>query len=164
MADEFDLELDEGQEDVSKAEKRIKNLSEKVKTTAQERDEFAKAKADEETKRLAAEKERDFFKNFTPLTSKYQGAAEFQTEIWDKVKTGYTEEDATVAVLVNKGKYTPPPQAPEPLAPRENPAGGSAATAMPGTGDKTLTEMSRDEKRAQLEEISSRGDLRFGKG
>ena len=66
--------------------------------------------------------------------------------------SGYTVEDATVAVLAKEGKLT---GMPTPQPPVENPAGGSAITNL-GGGEKSLNEMSRDEKRAAL--VDALGD------
>ena len=154
MAEEdVDIDLDlEGQE--SKSEIRIKDLSHKVKVTSEERDELNKVKETLEQEKASLSKEVDFFKNFTPLTAKYQGALEYQDQIKEKHLAGYELEDATIAVLAKEGKFTP--QA-APPAPKENPAGGSASNATPG--EKTLQDMNRDELREQLIEAEKRGDI-----
>lgn len=149
MADE-DLGLEEG-EIKNKVEKRIKDLSEKVKTASQERDELSKAKAEAETARASAEKERDFFSSFSDMTGKYPGASEYKDAIKEKVLAGYDPEDATVSVLAKEGKlsnYTPP-------ARTESPAGGSASTTMRNEGYKTVGEMTKAEKRAELERMEA---------
>ncbi len=157
MADEeLDLDLDLGNEDQNiknnKVERRIKDLSEKVKLTSEERDELASAKAKAEAERDSLSKERDFFKDFSTSASKYPGATEYQDKILEKVKLGYTVEDATVSVLNAEGKFSP--TAAE--SSRESPAGGSATNSMKGDGDKTLAEMTQAEKRAVLEKELSR--------
>jgi hypothetical protein len=160
MADDLDLDLDlvDDQDRVNKSEKRIKDLSEKVKTTAEERDAERKAKADEEAKRIAAEKDRDFFKDFSTSTAKYPGAAEYQDQIREKVLAGYDVEDATISILAREGRYTP--QAPTPVAPpKDFPAGGSAVNTIRTGGEKSLGEMTRDEKLQALREAESKGDL-----
>lgn len=158
MADEelLDLDLDQG-EVPNRTEKRIKDLSEKVKTTATERDDFAKGKADEESKRIAVEKERDFFKNFNTVSSKYQGAADYQDKILEKVKSGYDVEDATISILAKEGKYQPQ-AAPPP--PKESPAGGSATTTLK-SGEKSLEEMTREEKKAAVQDSLNKGEISF---
>lgn len=148
MADE--LELD----DINRTEKRIKDLSSTVKTTSEERDAANAAKEAAEAARLAAEKERDFFKGFSEVSTKYQGASEHQDKIWDKVKNGYTVEDATVAVMNSEGKLVPPP--PAPLAPA---AGGSAPMPSLELSQKPLEEMSREDKRATLMGLEKKGDI-----
>lgn len=153
MAEELELELEDS--NINKTEERIKNLSTKVRDTASERDE-AKAKADTEAQaRLAAEKERDFFKNLSTLTGKFPAASEFSNDIWDKVKAGYSEEDAAVAVLNAKGKLMP--QTIE-SAPLESAGGGSAVVNLPN-GEPSLETMTREEKRQALMDIEKEGEL-----
>ena len=156
MADELlDLDLEEGQEGESKAEKRIKSLSEKVKATSQERDELAKAKEAEAAERAKAEKERDFYKGFSEVAGKYQGAAEYQGKIWEKVNSGYSIEDATTSTLISEGRFQPQ------AAPvnRESPAGGSASNTLKGGDQKSVRDMTPDEKRSALLEAEQKGEL-----
>ena len=162
MADELELDLDQNldpDQGQVKQDKRIKDLSEKVKLTSQERDELAKAKEEETRLRIEAEKERDFFKNFNPLVTKYQGAAEYQDKIKEKVMAGYSAEDATVSILVQEGKYTPPVA---PAAPKESPAGGSAINTLSPQGNKPLGEMTREERKTALEEVIAKGEISLG--
>src|SRR3990167_6378974 len=134
MADELDLDLDstEEQEKINKVEKRIKDLSEKVRLTSTERDDFAKAKEQAEVEKSAALKDVDFYKNFSTVSSKYTGSAEYQDKIKEKVMAGYDLEDATISILAKEGKFTPQ------VAPleKESPAGGSAPTTLK-SGEKT---------------------------
>lgn len=159
MADEIDLDLDltnEEEEKINKVEKRIKDLSEKVKLTAQERDELIKTKEESEVKIIAAQKEVEFYKGFTPLTSKYPGSAEYQDKILEKHKAGYDLEEATISVLFKEGKLTIP--APPP-PPKENPAGGSAVNQIKSGEPKPVSEMTQMEKLEALKEAERRGDL-----
>lgn len=156
MADE-ELELDLGDEDITRKDNRIKSLSDKVKLTSQERDTIAKAKEEETLARANAEKERDFYKGFNPMTTKYPGSADFQEKILEKSKLGLDIEEATLLVMAKEGKYTPPPVKEE----KESAAGGSATTGLPGGGSKSLSEMSREEKRAALVEAETRGDFKL---
>lgn len=153
MADELDLDLadsaSEEQEQISKAEKRIKSLSEKVKLTSQERDELASAKEKVEAEKAQALKDVDFFKNFNTLTSKYPGSSEFQDKIKEKFNQGYELEDATISELVKAGRFTPP--TPE-VARKESPAGGSASNTVRSGGEKPLSEMTQAERRKLLED------------
>lgn len=150
MADELNLDLDENNnEDINRNEERFKKLSEKVKLTAKERDEL-KAEAEKvKAEKEALAKEAEFYKGFTKVSSKYQGAADYQDKIWEKVKSGYAIEDAAVSTLVSEGKYMPPPT-PET---KETVAGGSAATGITDS-DKSINEMSTEEKRKQIEKLS----------
>ncbi len=121
----------------SRPENRFKDLSEKVETTAKERDE-ANAKA------VAAEKEVEFYKGFSKVSSKYEGASDYQDKILEKVNSGYDLEDATISVLAKAGKLQNSLQA------RQSPAGGSASTAIQAGDDKPVSEMTTAEKREKL--------------
>lgn len=138
-----DLTTDDGQESTpvektSRPDNRFKDLSEKVETTAKERDE-ATAKAE------AAQKEVEFYKGFTKVSSKYEGASDYQDKILEKVNSGYDLEDATISVLAKAGKFTAPVK-----ERGESPAGGSASTSMTGADDKPINEMTQAEKREKL--------------
>lgn len=154
MADELELDLTEEQ-DINKTQERIKNLSSKVKSASEERDTAKAAVETAETARLAAEKERDFFKEFSSTNAKYPAASEYQDQIKEKVLAGYTVEDATVSVLNKEGKFTPTVQ----QAPQQNVAGGSAPNQVLQTGNKPVSDMSRDERRQALVEAEARGDI-----
>ena len=160
MADEFDLDqLDTDLEKENKVEKRIKDLSEKVRLTSEERDEKEKLLKESGDKIVGLEKERDFFSSFGDSVAKYPQASEFKDAIKEKVLHGYSVEDATVSVLAKEGKLeTKAPASPPPL-PRENPAGGSAINQPIVGGQKPVNQMTRDEKRAALVEAEARGDL-----
>lgn len=155
MADELDLDLDldEGSEINNRAEKRLKDLSEKVRITAKERDEIAQAKKELEQQKAIAEKERDFFASFSDSVGKYPNASEYKDNIKEKVLAGYTVEDATVAVLAREGKL----QMTQPVIEKPSPAGGSATTGL--VSEKKVHEMSREEKLAALMEAEKRGEL-----
>ena len=158
MTDELDIDLDQLEQDINiknKVEKRIKDLSEKVKTTSEERDSLLKAKQQLEIERDSVSKERDFYSKFSDSTAKYAGANDYKDKILEKVKAGYDVEDATVAVLAREGKLSPAAQVVE----KDTVAGGSATTAMKGDGNKSLSEMTKDEKRQALMEGDSKGEL-----
>jgi hypothetical protein len=158
MADELELDLEQLDENINnqnKVEKRITDLSQKVKDTSTERDEAnAKAQAEADA-RLAAEKERDFFKDFSTQSSKYPGAAEHQDKILEKFNAGYSLEDAVVSVLNTEGKLTSQPKTVE----REPVAGGSAVNQPSMGGDKEIAQMTQAERREKLLEAQARGDL-----
>ncbi len=156
MADELELDLEEGQEEINREKTRNKGLSEKVIQTAKERDEFAANLEKEKAEKAAALKDADFYKNFSTVTSKYQGSAEYQEQIRERVNKGYDLEEATVAVLAKEGKFVPP-SVPQP--PRESPAGGSAVNTFKSGGDKTVGDMTQAERRSALMEAEKRGDL-----
>lgn len=156
MTDELDLDqLDAGMERDNKVEKRIKDLSEKVKLTSEERDEKDKLLAQERTEKEALVKERDFLNSFGDQISKYPEAAGFKDKIKERVLKGYSVEDATTAVLVAEGKYTPP----KVERPMETVAGGSAVTVHQTGGEKPINQLTQAEKRAKLVEAEARGDI-----
>lgn len=132
--------VEQAQPKISRPDNRFKDLSEKVETTAKERDE-ATAKAD------AAQKEVEFYKGFSKISSKYEGAADYQDKILEKVNSGYDLEDATVSVLAKAGKLNAS------QAQRSSPAGGSASTAIKAGDEKPVGEMTVTEKRAALLEL-----------
>lgn len=150
MADEQIEQVEEVVEEETQTNKsrgieRNKDLSEKVKLTAEERDKERQA-------REAAEKEVSFYKGFTKITSKYPQAADHEDKIREKVLAGYDVEDAAVAVLNKAGKLIPPKQD------KEIVAGGSAIN-QPAQGVKTPREMSQAERLAALKEAEARGDI-----
>ena len=145
-----DVQLDDDQQE-SKVEKRIKQLSNKVKLTSQERDELAKANKKLEAERDSAKREAEFSSSFTE-NPHYQIAKEYKDKIKEKVSGGYSVEDAVVAVLAKEGKLNA-------IQAVENPAGGSA-TNPPMTGElKPLKDMTLQEKRAEVEKAIDRGDI-----
>ena len=154
--EDLNLDLDNLEvqaEEKLKVKNRFEKLSEKVITTSRERDEaLAKVQTEADAK-LNAEKERDFYKDFSANVSKYPNASEYQDKFLEKVRVGYTTEDAMVAVLAKEGKLTS--EAPQVSSPQVE--GGSAATQM--GGEKTLETMTADEKFAALTEIDKTGDL-----
>ena len=155
MAEELELDLTEGNETINKTEERIKNLSSKAKTFAEERDaERSRAEAEAQA-RADAEKGRDFYKTFSTLATKYPGATDYQDKILEKVKAGYSEEDATVSVLNAEGKFNP--TAPE-QAPVMSAGGGSAPITIP-MQDQTIDSMSREDKRQALMDIEKEGGV-----
>lgn len=138
-----------------KAKNRFEQLSEKVILTSKERDE-AKANAESLTEaKLNAEKERDFYKDFSANVSKYPNASEFQDKILEKVKGGYSTEDAMVSVLAKEGKLNIASEASR-GAPTQA-EGGSAPTAL--GGDKNPNDMNIEDKRSALMEADKSGDL-----
>lgn len=155
MADEILEEIHNEENNIqedNKVEKRIKELSNKVKTTSQERDDLVAAKKESDAERDNAKKEVEFYSAFSDTTDKYPNAKDFKDQIKEKVLVGYSVEDAAVAVLAKEGKLTAPKVS-------TNVAGGSA-TNVPISGEsKPLSEMTRDEKRAELLKAIERGDI-----
>lgn len=128
----------------SRAEERIKQLSDKVELTAKERDEF-------KTLNETTTRERDFYKDFSEVVGSHPTAKNHQDEIKDKVLKGYSVQDATFAVLGAAGELGGEAK----TATTPQVAGGSAATAMPQGGEKSPSEMTQAERRAQLEKVMS---------
>ena len=149
--DENELNLDLDNLEVQAEEKlKVKNRFEKLS----EKVILASAKAQAETDaRVNAEKERDFYKDFSANVSKYPNASEYQDKIFEKVRSGYSTEDAMVAVLVREGKFSS--EAPQISSPQVE--GGSAPTTI--SGDKDLNLMTAAEKLAALTEADKTGDL-----
>jgi phage shock protein A len=155
---EVEIDLDRYQQNAEeklKVKNRFEKLSEKVILTTKEKEEAeARAKAESDA-RLKVEKERDFYKDFSQVSSKYPHAASYQDKILEKVNSGYSAEDAAISILAKEGKLQPITA--DTIAPSFNPAGGSASTAMTDSMDKNPAEMSRDELRKALMEQEKQG-------
>ena len=159
MADDETLDLEQLDKEIegeNRVEKRIKDLSEKVRLTAEERDAIKK-RVDEEANRASGlQKEVEFLNSFGDQLTKYPDAASYRDQIKEKVLKGYSMEDATVSTLASEGKLKPKEQE----VSVDNVAGGSATVNQPITGgQKKVSEMSRDEKRAELLKAEQRGDI-----
>lgn len=156
MDDELNLDdLEVQAEEKLKVKNRFEKLSEKVISTSKEKDEaLAKVQTEAEA-RVNAEKERDFYKDFSANVSKYPNASEFQDKILEKVKGGYSTEDAMVAVLAKEGKLNIPSS--QVQSPNIQVEGGSAPTYS--EGGKTLQDMTAAEKLTALAEADKAGDL-----
>jgi len=146
-------EIDEIINEPSEASKRISQLSGEVKQVAEERE--AAQKAADEAKAAAEEasRERDFYAGFADIVADNPAAKDHKDDILTKVKSGYTVQDATFAVLGAAGKIGTPVSEPEVIA------GGSATTTPPSTVTKTVKEMDVSELRNALVEAENRGDL-----
>lgn len=159
MADELlDLEgLDDEINNTNKVEKRIKDLSQGKKDALELADTERVAKEAEATARASAEKERDFYKDFSGVATKYPGASEYQDVIKEKVTTsGYSIEDATITTLAAQGKLN----IAAPQVERETVAGGSTLNQLPSSGGvKTVAEMSQEERKQSIMEAEKRGDI-----
>lgn len=140
-------EIDEIIEQPSESQQRITKLSKDVKTTSEERD---AAKAEAETAKTAqaeAEKKAQFAEGFADIVADNPAAKEFKADIQTKVMSGYSLEDATFAVLGKAGKLNQPKIESQPA----QFTGGSATTNLPQQGtEKSVGEMSQDERRAEL--------------
>lgn len=135
-----------------KAKNRFDQLSEKVIQEKLEKDALAKERDEANKKATDASKERDFYKDFSANISKYPNASEYQDKILEKVRSGYSTEDAMVSVLAKEGKLTS-----QPAESRLQVEGGSAPTIT--GGNKSIHDMTKAEKYAALIEAEKSGDL-----
>lgn len=156
MENELDLDLDniEAQEKQKlQVKDRFAKLSSDYSQTKKEKEE-AEAKVNAEAEaRLQAEKERDFYKSFSQISSKHPEASNYQDQILERVNKGMDTEEATVAVLYKEGKlntFTPQPEI-------GNVAGGSAPNT-PGV-EKDYHDMNLDEKRDVMMGLEKSGEL-----
>ena len=154
--DELNLDLDTVQSETEnklQVKDRFAKLTEKgleAEKKAQEAEARAKAEAERAEK---AEKDLNFFKNFSQISSKHPGATDYQDQIKERVDRGYDPEEAVLAVLAKEGKLTsqPAPQA------RPNVEGGSAQTNLGEGGTKSVSEMSQTEKMEALLQAEKEG-------
>lgn len=145
----------ERQNQETEAQKRIKQLSEKVRLTSEERDEKDNLLKERDTKIAELERENVFNSGFVDVLTTHLAAKDHKDEIKAKVLSGYTVEDATFAVLGKAGKLGQPQASHEPA----NPAGGSASTTLPQGGTKKFEDMSREEKREALMQAEREGGI-----
>lgn len=145
--DEFGNEIITSSEP-SEAQKRITQLSDKVRVASEERDAEKAARESLEAKVVEAERKAAFSDGFSDILSENPAAKDFKADIQAKVMSGYTVEDAAFAVLGKAGKLGPQ-VAPTPSA--SEVAGGSATVTAPQNGDKPISDMSQSERRAKLE-------------
>lgn len=139
----------------SEAQKRITQLSEKVRLTSEERDEQKRLLGERDVKIAELERENTFNSGFMDVLGSHPAAKDHKDEIKEKVLAGYTPEDATYAVLGKVGKLGAP-KAPDSVSP----AGGSAAISVPQSGGiKAPHEMNKEELRTAVLAAQDRGDI-----
>lgn len=151
MSDELDLELDlteEEGEKKSRVKERITKLATEKTEALKKAEAEVKAREGAEARAKELEKEMSFYKGFSNVATKYQGAHEYQDKILEKVRSGYDVEDATLAILAKEGKL----QQKAPETPKESAAGGSATNSLP-QGEKSVGEMSQSERKSKLSEL-----------
>lgn len=153
-----DLDLDKLEGEINQKnaiEDRFRNL------TAARKEAEAKAEAEAlktkelETKLAQVEKEKQFLSSFSDSVTKFPGAAEYRDKIQEKFNSGYSLEDAAVAILHAEGKLTPQ-QTP---VVRESPAGGSAINQIQQPQNKTIAGMSKEDMLNALKEAEQKGDI-----
>ncbi len=98
------------------------------------------------------EKENIFLNSFSNVTAKFPTASEYKDKIKEKVMSGYSVDDATVAVLHAENKLSSTPV-------MGNVAGGSATNQITQSAQKTPQEMSSAERWSALKEAEKKGDL-----
>ena len=156
MENELDLDLDNIEEQEKQkllVKDRFAKLSSDYSQTRKEKEEVeAKLKTEADAK-IQAEKERDFYKSFSQISSKHPNASEYQDQILERVNKGMDTEEATIAVLYKEGKLS----FPSPQIDTSNVAGGSAPNT-PGV-EKDFHEMTLDEKKEVMMDLEKKGDL-----
>lgn len=129
----------------SRAQERIRELSEKVELTSKERDEKDRILKETTDKVAALEKENAFNSGFADVLGWHSAAKDHKDEIRAKVLAGYSVKDATWAVLGEAGKLGGTIQ-----APIASPAGGSAPNQIQQDATKSVAEMTQQERREAL--------------
>lgn len=141
-------------EEKVKVKNRFEELSTKVILEAKAKEAEAEARKKAEAERDSFAKERDFYKDFSSNVAKYPNAAQFQDKILEKVRSGYSTEDAMISVLVREGKLESSSSTSQSQMQVE---GGSSATSFSGT--KSIGDMTPAEKLAALTELDRDGTL-----
>lgn len=150
MAEEQNVDLEqttpEAQEEkTNKVEERFNKLSGKISTAEKSKEEAEAVAVEATANQVLAEKDRDFYKNFSEISNKYPGAGDFQDQIKEKVDAGMSLDDATVTIMHAEGRLTPMTQEVD----KTEVVGGSAVTQNPDA-TKTVSEMTQEEKREEL--------------
>ncbi len=146
MTDENIIQTAPSPVELTRAEDRIRQLSDKVELTSKERDEM-KVLVGERDKTIAdLQKENAFNSGFSDILGTHPAAKDHKDEIKAKVLAGYTPEDAAFAVLGKAGKLG---NTAEVVAPQV--AGGPSAVNNTQTGEKSVQDMTQAERRARLE-------------
>lgn len=143
-------------EEKLKDKNRYEKLSESVIKEKLEKEAIAKARDEALKSANDLAKERDFYKDFSVNVTKYPGASEYQDRILEKVRSGYSTEDAMVSVLAKEGKLNTASSQPV-QQPYVQVEGGSAPNLS--GGNKSLLDMTPAEKLAALSDADKSGDL-----
>lgn len=125
----------------SEAQKRITQLSDKLKIEGTARENAEKRAAD-------AEKKAVFSEGYANMVATNPAAKEFKADIEAKFMSGYTVEDATLATLAKAGRLG----IPQSLQPTAGDIAGGSAPVNPSQGgaQKSISEMTQAEKRTEL--------------
>lgn len=154
--DDLNLDLDSieaNAQEKLQTKDRFAKLTEKGLEAERARAEAEVAKTEALAKATALEKERDFFKSFSQISSKHPEAANYQDQILERVNRGMDAEEATIATLYKEGKLTQAPVQQQ----RITAEGGSAQTNLGDGGAKDVKEMSTDEKMNALLQAEKEG-------
>lgn len=131
---------------VNPVEARITDLSSKVRTASEERDAAI-------SKVAAAERKAEFSDGFVDMVLANPAAKDYKADIQAKFDAGYTLQDATFAVLGAAGKLGTP------QVERRPAQGGSAPNNITPQSNKSVEQMSREERRQALVNAEKAGDL-----
>ena len=134
-------------------EERVRKAISDKKEAEAKFEQAEKARLEYEAKLSAMEKQTKFLEDFSTVTTKFPTASEFKDKIRDKVASGYSVDDATVAVLHAEGKLSSSP------VQSGNVAGGSAPNQITNSPQKTVKEMASTERWAALREAELKGDI-----
>ncbi len=154
--DDLNLDLDSLQDNVEQklqVKDRFAKLTEKgieAERKAQEAETKANAEAERASK---AERDLQFYKSFSQISSKHPEATNYQDQILERVNKGMDTEEATVAVLYKEGKlnYAAPQQDLGQIT-------GGSAPNTPGI-EKDFHDMNLEEKRVVMNELEKTGEL-----
>lgn len=132
----------------SEAQKRITQLSDKVRTTSEERDEKNRLLKESTEKIATLERENTFNSGFVDVLSTHTAAKDHRDDIKAKVlSTGMSVEDAAYAVLGKAGKLG----GTHTSNPTHQVAGSTTAPNNPQiSGEKKVAEMTQAERRDAL--------------
>lgn|SRR3990167_313353 len=151
-----ELNLDTIEQDINSknaVEERVRNSISAKKEAEAKAEASEKARQEAEAKLVSMEKETSFLNSFSDVTAKFPTASEYKDKIKEKVMSGYSVDDATVAILHAEGKLTSSP------VQSGNVAGGSAPNQITNQANKTVKEMSSSERWDTLKEAERRGDI-----
>ena len=148
-------ELNKAEEEINNknaVEERFINLNKGKKEAEAKAEAESKARQEAETKLAQMEKETQFLNSFSDVTAKFPTASEYKDKIKEKVMSGYSVDDATIAILHAEGKLSSTPSF-------GGVAGGSAPNQITQPQNKTVKEMTSEERWETLREAERRGDI-----
>lgn len=158
--EELNLDLDTVQDNAEQklqVKDRFAKLTEKGLEAEKRATQAEADKVKAEEAKALAEKDLDFYKNFSQISAKHPGASDYQDQIKERVNKGYDPEEAAIAVLAKEGKLN------QPQPKTQGAEGGSAQTNLGDGGNKAVSDMSQDERMNALLQAEKEGAnlLRF---